>query len=1134
MTVPPVDEVSTDTMITDGGGAVSVVEGPANWNQATQGELTWEITGMTRKQGKHYTDNQAICGVNWRLLIFPSGNTVQEDFALYLDMPDAKTHGTVKHASFSLTVVNQRDASRSITREANHRFTAEETDWGFTQFMKLRDLKDANAGFIENDTLIVRVSIRITNGVSQWSMMANYDSKKETGYVGLKNQGATCYMNSLLQTLFHTTAFRKAVYDMPTEPPKEKAEPASGAGRKSPLVSQPTTPSNGGVTVPMALQRVFWRLQTSVTSVGTKELTKSFGWDAYDSFTQHDVQELNRVLCDNLEEKMKGTAVDGMIGKLFEGKVLNYVQCINVDFRSQREESFYDLSLNVKGCKDIMESFEKYVEEETLDGDNKYQAEGHGLQDAKKGVKFSKYPPVLHLQLKRFEYDPMRDAMVKVNDRYEFFDEIELDQFLHENAEDRKAGKPQRYILHSVLVHSGDVSGGHYYAFIRPNKRAADQWYKYDDERVTKATPEQAIQDNFGGEEDAPGFQNRRVMTLSKRFSNAYMLVYVRESDYERVCFDLPDNDVPAVLRERLETERQEEEARKKQREEAHLYMNVRVATEEDLRAHEGPDLLDFDKNVAPLRVRKESTVADLRALVSKEKLNGAPEQTFRFWTFVGRQNKTIRPDQPLQRSQDGMTLEALLNKGRESMALAGQLPELRLWVEQWRGAGPAPSHYPWMDLTNPLDEKPAPGERYIFLKFFSPEQQHIEYIGFAAMPRDARVQDLASHVCAFRGLPPSTPLLFYEEVRQSMIEPLEPRKTLADSELDVGDVVICQVDPPPAGAAHRHAPEFYDWMLNRFAVRFFRYEKANAMREAPDFVLELSKKMPYDDVAAAVAAQLGPGTDPLRLRFYGQGYNDQPKTTWVKRQSTMTLSNMLGHAMAALPGRESDVLFFERLDFSIVDLETKRQVKVLLTSHKMEEKVVSVLVPQEANVGDLLAELSVAGAMLPGIDPGHVRVLDVSNGRIHRQYRVDEALPTYHMSEPSMRVEEVPKEEREAMADEKRVTVVHFQRGTGFSLEFHSQPFYMVVRPGETWAHLRSRVQRRLGMSDEDFGRWKFKFVPSGGSAGKEEVLPDDEVVLKKIVDPEREFVGLEHPDTSASARQSRFGYEKPVKIYN
>jgi len=36
-----------------------------------------------------------------------------------------------------------------------------------------------------------------------------WDSKKHTGFVGLKNQGATCYMNSLLQTLYFTNKLRK-------------------------------------------------------------------------------------------------------------------------------------------------------------------------------------------------------------------------------------------------------------------------------------------------------------------------------------------------------------------------------------------------------------------------------------------------------------------------------------------------------------------------------------------------------------------------------------------------------------------------------------------------------------------------------------------------------------------------------------------------------------------------------------------------------------------------------------------------------------------------------------------------------------------------------------------------------------
>jgi|TARA_B110000977_G_scaffold21238_1_gene25462 ubiquitin carboxyl-terminal hydrolase 7 len=54
-------------------------------------------------------------------------------------------------------------------------------------------------------------------------------------------------------------------------------------------------------------------------------LTRSFGWDAYDSFLQHDGQELNRVLCEKLEENLKGTSVEGTIDKLFRGHTVHYI-----------------------------------------------------------------------------------------------------------------------------------------------------------------------------------------------------------------------------------------------------------------------------------------------------------------------------------------------------------------------------------------------------------------------------------------------------------------------------------------------------------------------------------------------------------------------------------------------------------------------------------------------------------------------------------------------------------------------------------------------------------------------------------------------------------------------------------------
>jgi ubiquitin carboxyl-terminal hydrolase 7 len=90
------------------------------------------------------------------------------------------------------------------------------------------------------------VHLRVLEGTSLelFSFDANYDSKKKTNMVGINNQGtlahappqacrayavdlsvlclmtylgATCYMNSVLQALYHTTALRRAVFQVPTQ-----------------------------------------------------------------------------------------------------------------------------------------------------------------------------------------------------------------------------------------------------------------------------------------------------------------------------------------------------------------------------------------------------------------------------------------------------------------------------------------------------------------------------------------------------------------------------------------------------------------------------------------------------------------------------------------------------------------------------------------------------------------------------------------------------------------------------------------------------------------------------------------------------------------------------------------------------
>ena len=67
---------------------------------------------------------------------------------------------------------------------------------------------------------------------------------------------------------------------------------------------------------------------------------------------------------------------------------MNYVECINVNYKSLREEKFYDVQLNIKDSNNVYESLEKYTEVETLEGDNLYDSVKFGKQEARKGTRF--------------------------------------------------------------------------------------------------------------------------------------------------------------------------------------------------------------------------------------------------------------------------------------------------------------------------------------------------------------------------------------------------------------------------------------------------------------------------------------------------------------------------------------------------------------------------------------------------------------------------------------------------------------------------------------------------------------------------------------------------------------------------
>lgn len=103
-----------------------------------------------------------------------------------------------------------------------------------------------------------------------------------------------------------------------------------------------------------------------------------------------------------------------------------------------------------------------------------------------------------------------------------------------------------------------------------------------------------------------------------------------------------------------MEEEKAVREQKKKERDEQHLYQNVKVITQNQFKAHQGFDLAYWDNKEQPeeaqpkvYRMLKSAPVQELVEKVA-EGLGNVDPSMVRLWVMVNRQNKTVRPDQPL------------------------------------------------------------------------------------------------------------------------------------------------------------------------------------------------------------------------------------------------------------------------------------------------------------------------------------------------------------------------------------------------------------------------------------------------------------------------------------------------------
>lgn len=186
---------------------------------------------------------------------------------------------------------------------------------------------------------------------------------------------------------------------------------------------------------------------------------------------------------------------------------------------------------------------------------------------------------------------------------------------------------------------------------------------------------------------------------------------------------------------------------------------------------------------------------------------------------------------------------------------------------------------------------------------------------------------------------------------------------------------------------------------------------------------------------------------DPIKLRFTTtHAANGTPKAI-LKRSLNQSVAEIISPNYV---NPATTVILYEKLDVSIVELETKRSLKVAWTGiHNKEESTHSFLLPKTSPVSDLADHLAKQVTMVSGgPGSGKIRVFEVSkDGKTQREFTGSEMIG--NIPDPvELYAEEVPWEELEAEESDKVISVFHFSKEVSRT---HGVPFKFVVKPVST-----------------------------------------------------------------------------------